>query len=320
MPGSTWTTGPDGRLRYWSETQGQWIYADSGALGGGFGGEVGPADGSGEIIDNIRYLFPGWPDVLLHMFVEEWVETGDQGLALARVRASDAYDAAFPGIRREDGSLRFANEAQYLLGRERFNEALQDVGVNPELFGETFVALLEDNVSIAEATQRIDLIYNQVLDFAPEIIAYYGQTAGDNPALQTIAGIVASALDPNIGLDILERRVGIAQIGGEAAIRDFDIDLGLATRLYEVGITRGEASAAFGDAASVVPVLNTLARRHDDPDDDFDINEFVSAQLLDDPAERRRMRRLLTQERSLFSDVGALTSNRLGAVTGLVQR
>lgn len=272
-------------------------------------------------IENARAYLPGWSDQLIQMVLDEWDTGIDFALAIARVETSPEYAAAFPGLVREDGSLRFANEQDYLAAQAIFNETLEDIGLNPAMFQETFVTLLENEVGISEARDRIDRVVGQVLDRSPEMIAAVQGMVDVNPELATEAGLIAWALDPNIGQQLIDRTIGIAQISSAGSIRNFNIDLGLAERLYEVGITEGQATEAFGDAASVVPVLNVLAQRHNDPDDTFDINEFVGASLLDDPFERRRMRRLLAQERSSFTEGSTLARDRsTGAVTGLATR
>lgn len=269
-------------------------------------------------LENLRALLPGWNDALLRLVLAEWIDTGDFQLAISRVQTTPEYAAAFPGLVRDDGSLRFRTEQDYLAARTIFSETLEDIGVNPELFDDTFVSLLEDEVGAPEMVSRINQIHAEVIDASPELREAFAAQHGITDISDT--ALVAISLDPNVGEQILNRTIGIAQISSEAAVRDVDIDLRLASRLYEVGISRAQASDAFGDAASVVPVLNVLARRHDDPDDDFDINEFVGATLLDDPFERRRMRRLLNRERALFTEASPFETDRSGAVSGLALR
>jgi hypothetical protein len=75
-------------------------------------------------------------------------------------------------------------------------------------------------------------------------------------------------------------------------------------------------------AANLVPALNVLTRRHADPDDTFDLEEFVAADLFEDPTQRRRMRRLVNQERASFTGgrPGTLSTLQTGGVTGLRAR
>ena len=272
-----------------------------------------------ETIENARALLPGWSDVLLNLFVEEWVDTGgDFALAMARVQSSPDYAAAFPGLVRDDGSLRFTNEQEYLAARTIFETSLEALGINPFLFGDTFVGLLEREVGVREMVARIETTYTRIIDSTPETIAFFARQFG--LADLTPEAILAIALDPAVGDLILNRQISIAEIGGAAGVRDIDIDLDLVQRLVEVGIDVGTASETFGQAAETLPILNVLARRHNDPDDTFDINEFVGAQLLDDPFQRRRIRQLLARERSEFTEAGVFTTDREGTIRGLTLR
>ena len=63
--------------------------------------------------DDAAALYPYFPSNILDELIMKWTETGSIDIALATVRSGDAYAKAFPGIRREDGSLRM-QEIQYL--------------------------------------------------------------------------------------------------------------------------------------------------------------------------------------------------------------
>ena len=292
----------------------------------GFGGvtapgTAGPALSTGTINDEIealRPLFPAWPDSLLRIYAEAWIETGDPAIAMARVRQSREFADSFPGIVRDDGSLRFNSAQDYLAARTLFDAELLSIGIEPRFFTETFVDLLEAEVSPREMVDRIESAFTAVIDRAPELQAIYAATAGLTDI--TPQAILASFLDPRVGEEILNRRIGVAEIGSEAAVRNVTVDLDLIERLFEVGVTPDQAAQTFGDAADIIPVINTLARRHNDPDDDFDIEEFVSASIFDDPFQRRRMRRLLAQERALFTTQSPLQTDRTGMVRGLIAR
>ena len=62
---------------------------------------------------------------LIDEYVKGYVETGEPTFALAKMRSSDSYEKVFPGITRDDGSLRMS-EATYLQNKEavliHFNE------------------------------------------------------------------------------------------------------------------------------------------------------------------------------------------------------
>lgn len=263
----------------------------------------------------LRFLFPFFPEPLLQVFLAGYVEHGDTGLALAQTRTSDIYEQYYPGNRREDGTVRMT-EPEYQSYRDYFEATLASINVNPELFRDRFPEILAGDVSPAEFASRVDAIYERVVSQAPELRSFYAQQYGLD---LTDSALVASVLDPDIGTQILNRRISIAEVGGEAALRGFGIDLNLANTLVQAGVDRPAAQEFFGQAAAQLPILDVLARRHNDPDDDFDLNEFVAASIFDDQGERQRIRRLVAQERSLFT-AGAFNRGRQGELLGLLQR
>jgi len=267
------------------------------------------------LIDELTVLFPGFGPELVQIYATSWVESGDAALALATVRQSEAYERQFPGLRRDDGSIRMT-ELEYMGAKDAFATTLLSVGVNPDYFDNLFSTLVEGEVSPREMNDRVESAYQAILQFAPELREFYATNYGIGMSDEAI---VASFLDPAVGEEILSQRVAVSQIGAAASSKGFDIDFSLAEQLFGLGTTEGEARQTFGEAKESIPIFDALARRHHDPDDDFDINEFVSATLLDDPLERRRMRRLISQERSLFTEAASLSRTGEG-VTGLRRR
>ena len=267
------------------------------------------------IISQMRLLFGFLPEELMSVFIDGYVEFGDVELALARMRQAPAYEDYFGGNRRPDGTLRFS-EAEYASYRERFRLTLASINVNPDLFTDHFIDLVEGDVSPSEFAARVDSIYERVIDQAPTIRAYYAQTQGLE---LSDSAILASVLDPDLGRLILDRTISMAEVGGEAALRGFGIELPTAERLVQAGVTRQGAQELFGQAAETLPILDVLAARHNDPDDDFDLNEFLSAAIFDDPEQRRRIRRLVAAEESSFSQA-LYARGQSGQVTGVLAR
>ena len=159
-------------------------------------------------------------------------------------------------------------------------------------------------------------MYSSVLDALPETRAFYA----DNYAIDmSDAGILASMMSPDIGTAILSGQITNAQIGGEAAVRGFDIDVDFADMLAGAGADRESAASFFGDAASLMPALNVMAARHADPADEFDLNDLADLSFFDDPTQRRRMNRLIAQESSTFTGGAQIDYARSpsGGISGL---
>ncbi len=265
-----------------------------------------------------QLLLPPWMigTPLEAIWTEAYIDTGDPTLSVEAVRRSPQYDQVFPGNRRDDGSLRY-DEATYQGITESFEDSLLSVNVNPDLFRSKFPELVAGLVSPTEFNTRVQTMYENVIEAAPQIRDFYAREYGTD---MTDSGIVASFLDPDIGDAIINRRITVAEVGGEAATRGFDIARRAAESLVQAGVGRGEAQQLFGAAAIQLPVLDVLAERHADIDDDFNIEEFTAASIFDDPEQRRRMRRLVAQERSLFGQTGLAFQRDQGlGATGLEQ-
>ena len=266
----------------------------------------------------IQVLFPWMSDALLGIYQGSWTEFDDPAVALQEVRQSAEYDAIFGGnYDAATGQVRMT-ESDYFASKAEFDASLISIGINPDLFADEWIEALEGEVSPLEMSSRIDSAYERIIDSAPAIRAYYTENFGIE---MTDAAIVASVLKPSLGDQILNRQISMAEIGGEAAMRGFDIAGDMAGELFRAGLGRNEAMGLFGAASQQLPVLSVLANRHADPDDEFDLEEFTAASIYDDPFQRRRMRRLVAQEKSLFSQgTFGVRRNQAGGQVGLTER
>ncbi len=262
---------------------------------------------------------PAWLNKtgLADVWKEAYITYGDATLAMEEVRRDPTYDTYFAGNRREDGSLRY-DENTYLGVIESYEDALLSVNVNPDLFQDKFGDLVAGLVSPAEFVNRVEGMYENVIETSPAIRDFY---AANYSIDMTDSAIIASFLDPDIGQAVLDKRIAISQIGGEAATRGLNVGKDYAESLQRAGIGRGQAQQFFGEAINIMPALSTLAARHADPDDDFDLEEFTAATIFDDPIQRRRMRRLVAQESSTFSGGGQVdyVRGQAGGISGLTQ-
>lgn len=272
-----------------------------------------------EIRSNVRALMPWLKGPLLAAYVRAFIEHGEPELAWAAVRQTDEYETVFAGNRREDGTVRW-DELTYMSIKEDFQDTIRSVGVNPRVFEGKYRLLFEGNKSPAEFASQIDAIYERVALGGQEVEDAYFDRLGIVNGNR--AALIASLIDNDIHDALLDKRITVAEITGEAATQGFDVG-DLAERLEEADFNRAGARDLFGTAADLVPELSVLAQRHADPDDDFDINEFAAAAAFNDPDQSRRIRRLLSQERASFQQSGALgvrTDQRTGGLTGLDAR
>lgn len=250
------------------------------------------------------------------LWLETWVATGDGSLAMEAVRQSPIYDEFFAGNRREDGSIRY-DENTYLGIIESFEDTLLSINLNPDIFREYFVENIEGNRSPAEFASAVNAVYEQVIQNVPEVAQWAATTFNLDATPQAL---IAMAIEPRVGEAILSRKIAMSEVGGAAATKNFTIGANLAEKLVRYGTdTFGEAAELFAEANVLLPAISTLARRHNDPDDDFSLEDFTNAAVFGDPEQRRTMRRLIAQERVSFGPDQALALRRSqeGAATGL---
>jgi hypothetical protein len=242
---------------------------------------------------------------------------GSAGVATETIRNSPSYDTYFPGLRREDGSLRYQYnpEATYFNNIESYRNAVEGIGMNPEIFGEEYIDLIEGDTAPQEFVQRVNTLYDRIemATTGSDIRNWYAENYGID---MTDKGIIASLMSDNVGQAILEKRISMAEIGGEAASRNFELTNAFVDILEAEGMNRADADRLFGSAQAMLPALQGLAIRHADPDDDFDIEEFASGVALQNPEQLARLERLRSQEQSQFTG-GRQTDIALGATGGI---
>lgn len=241
------------------------------------------------------------------------------GSSMSQAQIAAIYDQHFAGNRRDDGTFRFT-EIGWIQERDSFRDAAASFGINPSIWEDRFGELIGGDVDAGEFEQRIRTAYETIIYEAPEIAQFYADNYG--AAGLTVEDILVSFLDPTVGEEVLTRNASVSLVGGTASQYGFDIAADFAEELMAGGVEGTNASSQlFGAAAEQLPILEVLAQRHNDPDDDFDIYEFSSAYVFNDPAQRRRMARLVAQEKAMFSGGAIGTArDRSGDLTGLVSR
>jgi len=261
-------------------------------------------------------LNPWMTDGLIDAYTTEWGISASDDLALQQVRQTTEYQSMFQGnIDPETGFARMT-ESDYMASKASFDATLTSMNLNPSYFADDFVTALENEVSPREFIGRMEAAYERIIQSSDAIKEYYSENYGID---MTDSAILASAINPTIGQSILDRKIAISEIGGEAAARGFDVSIGFGEQLAQAGIDRKAAGQFFGTASSLIPAMQTLAARHGDPDDEFDLNDVSAAFLFDDPATRRKIRRLQATEASTFTGSAAVDYKRTqqGGVAGL---
>lgn len=270
-------------------------------------------------VDEFDILFAWMPAEAREVFRTAWVE--DEETAWQVVRNDPRYETWFPGNRTDDGRVRIP-EADYARTIVEYEDVFRSIGINPDWFKGRFGDLIRGEVTPDElARDRIQPMYDRIVSQSTAIRQYYAETYGMGD--MTAEAFMAGVLDPELGSQILAGQISVAEIGGEALESGFSITEGFAQQLLEAGMGRQAADRVFTQAETALPTLSILAQRHADPDDDFNLEEFTSAMVFSDPAQLRRIRRLRSQEESLFTNATTDVMYKRtdpGGVSGLAQQ
>ena len=267
-----------------------------------------------------KSLYPNMPLDILDLFSSEWARTGDPQVAIAEVRRSDAYEIAFPGNKRPDGTVKF-DEVTYTGLKESYIGTLQEYGIprntSVDLLTDRFTGLIEGEVSAREFAQRIDATFQGIQENIPEVQTYYRENFGLD---LTPEAIFVGALDPSVGEEIVAGRITTAQIGGEAARAGFEISGEFAQRLQRAGISQAQARQLFTAAETELPRLQSLQiQRGVAAEEQFGVEQFAEAAVFQSPEELQQMRRLEAEQAAEFTPtIGALRTGR--RITGLVEQ
>jgi len=264
-------------------------------------------------------LYPNMPPDVLALFADEWARTGDPQVAIAEVRRSDAYEIAFPGNKRPDGTVKF-DEVTYTGLKESYIGTLQEYGIprntSVDLLTDRFTGLIEGEVSAREFAQRVDAVYQGIQENIPEVTEFYRENFGLE---LTPEAIFVGALDPTVGEEIVAGRITTAQIGGEAARAGFEISGEFAQRLQRAGISQAQARQLFTSAQTELPRLQELqARGGVEQPEQFTLEQFTEAAVFQSPEELEEIRQLEAEEASRFAPIGG-AARRGRRVTGLVE-
>ena len=272
--------------------------------------------------EEIAITFSYLPDDLVDAYIEFYTDTADETVIWAQIRQDPRYEQWFPGNLTEDGRPRYAEDI-YAAVTASYDDVFRSVGITGVALNQMrrkYGTLISGDVSPQELeADRVVPMYDRIVTQSDSIKAFYAAEYGVSLSL---TDLMASAMNPELGSRVLTQQISFAEIGGEAAESGYALDTDMINRLMETGkVGREEADKLFQSAESMLPMLQVLGARHADPDDTFDINEFIAADIFQDPTERRRINRLMAQEMATFTGgTQDIRRNReTGGVTGLAQ-
>jgi len=205
----------------------------------------------------LKTLYPWMTDGLLNILLDGeggYVETGKMNVALASMRASEEYAKTFPGIAREDGSLRMT-ESQYYETIDVMKDTLRDYNLNPEVFQNDIVSAISGDVSAKEFAERLNFGYSQVVNNIPQVKEVYFREYGLDLSDEAL---FAMFISPDIADSVLQNQILVSSIIAEAETAGASITKQAATSFAQAGITQAQAREVFGQAVSIAPGLSDM--------------------------------------------------------------
>ena len=279
-------------------------------VAGGTGGNVGQDDAIdmqyAMSIANALYNY--LPESVVKAYAQGYVKYGgDRDLALAYTRSTKEYKDNFDYLVREDGTL-IMSEIEAMSNIESFKSTLAEVGITDFTeFTKQFEGMITNKTSPSEFQQRIDLVYNNVIDRIPEVKELFAQQYGIDTDDATI---FASLINPNIEDKVLKGTISTINIAAEATSRGFAYSFDRFNRLKQLGMTVETARGVYETAGSLIESAKSVGR-------DLGISTIEEAALGDVESARRLQR--ITGEIESQSGIRAGARKKDDKVTGLTE-
>ena len=256
-------------------------------------------------------LYPYFPSNILDELIMKWTETGSIDIALATVRGSDAFASAFPGIRREDGSLRMT-EIQYLELKDSMKDQLRNYNLNPDVFANEIIEAITGDVNIQEFTARLQFGYEQLINNKEQVLEVFNDQYGYGLD-ETV--LFAMFISPDISQSVLENQILVSQILAEAEISTTEIGLSTAEKFVQANISQQDAAQVFSRTEELSGLVGVGSRRGVSITEE-DIATGLAGLSPQELALIRRTQATSASESSI--QAGAATTQE-GQVTGLVE-
>jgi LysM repeat protein len=205
--------------------------------------------GLGDLVEPIRALIQ-----------DENVSTSEYAIRLRQTRPYlDRFAANADRIKNGYAAI---NEATYLQLEDQYQRVMTNYGLPESYYARGkngvqtgFQKLIANDVDSLELEDRIMTAQNRVINSNPEVLAslksFYPEiTNGD---------ILAYALDPTNGKDVIKRKVTAAEIGGAATQAGLKTGMTRAEELGAAGVTKAVAQQGFETVAGGAPRGGQLA-------------------------------------------------------------
>ena len=243
------------------------------------------------------------------------IEGPSEEQLILELRKTPAYQKRFAANKsRLAKGLRALSEGEYIDLETKYQDVMRNYGLPASYYSKTasgtnesFEKLIGGNVSPVKLEERIMIGTNRVLNASPFVTTALKQffpniTNGD---------ILAYVLDPDRGLDEINRKVTAAEIGGAALGARLATDVGRAEELARYGVTAETATAGYGAIGGGLERGRQLADIYQQPDYTQAVAEEEVFNLPGQTQAGQRRKKIIGLEKAEFGGQTGMTSGAL---------
>ena len=247
----------------------------------------------------------------LSTFIESGLTNAKMGPEQLKLdmRELPTYKARFAGnTTRVSAGLNALSESDYLQQENDYSEIFKMYGVGNLSSRSQFSSLIGNNISVTEATKRVDAAVKRVKNGDPAVLTTL-RTLYPNI---TDTDIVSYFLKPGEMLPELERKTTVAEIGATAG--QFGMkETGLAKfeDLQRYGVTLASARAGYATIAEELPETKKLSNVYSETGITYGQTEAEAEQFKNSAEAKRKKEKLIETEKSSFKGSAGLNTGGL---------
>jgi peptidoglycan hydrolase-like protein with peptidoglycan-binding domain len=262
-------------------------------------------------LGDAQALFPYFPGNILNIILDSWVDTGSIDLAIAQGRASEDYAKTFPGIKREDGSLRMT-EIQYLEVKDAMKDSLRNYNLNPDIFENEIIDAIQGDVDIQEFQGRLQFGYEQLINNRDVVLEVYRAEYGMD---LTEEALFAMFISPEIATSVLENQILVSQILAEAEVADITLGKSTVQDFISAGISQEQARSLFRETEQLSGLTGVAAQMGQDLSEE----DIASGLAGLSPEQLGLIKSAEARSASQSSIQAGAATTQAGQVTGLIE-
>ena len=262
-------------------------------------------------LGDAQALFPYFPGNILNIILDSWVDSGSIDLAIAQGRASEDYAKTFPGIKREDGSLRMT-EIQYLEVKDAMKDSLRNYNLNPDIFQNEIIDAIQGDVDIQEFQGRLQFGYEQLINNRDVVLEVYRAEYGMD---LTEEALFAMFISPEIATSVLENQILVSQILAEAEVADITLGKSTVQDFISAGISQEQARGLFRETEQLSGLTGVAAQMGQDLSEE----DIASGLAGLSPEQLGLIKSAEARSASQSSVQAGAATTQAGQVTGLIE-